>query len=232
MGIPRRGLYIGDETEETEMTANLNTHRKLAYVTAISGALFVALLIVLHFVKSELDPTWNFISEYARGDFGWLMSLAFGALGISCATGAAILWPMATGWAGRIGSVLLGVSSIGMLLAALFVTDPINTPMDSLSTSGTFHTLGGQLNMTSFAILFLTISLVRSNQWKQVSKALWITVSICLLADVAFVISVVSAGGTFGPGVYAGLLGRVEMFSFALWQLIVSARVIRPSVPK
>lgn len=34
------------------------------------AALSVVLLIVLHVLRPDIDPTWRFISEYALGDYG------------------------------------------------------------------------------------------------------------------------------------------------------------------
>lgn len=192
----------------------------LARSVVISGGLFAILLLALHLVQPELDPTWSFISEYARGRFGWLMSLAFAALAVTCISGAILFWKSIPGWAGRTGSVLLGLSSIGMILAAMFVTDPINTPMDQLTTSGTLHSVGGQLNLTSFAILFLTIGLTKNSRWKTVKKPLWITTVICILADIAFIGTAASSNGVFGPGVYTGMFGRIMMLSFVAWVII------------
>ena len=49
---------------------------------AIAGAgIFAALVVVLHVVEDEFEPSSRFISEYVLGDWGWLMNLAFIALG-------------------------------------------------------------------------------------------------------------------------------------------------------
>ena len=202
-------------------------HVTLARMTMISSSTFAVLLLLLHIIQPQLDPTWNFISEYARGNFGWLMSLAFVALAVTCVSGTLLFWKTIPGWAGRVGSVLLGLSSIGMLLAALFVTDPINTPMDQLSTSGTLHSIGGQLNLTSFAVLFLAIGLAKNSLLKDVKKPLWITTIICLLADIAFIATAASSNGVFGPGVYTGLCGRIMMLSFVTWMIIASMHIIK-----
>ncbi len=199
----------------------------LVRTVIIGSSSFAVLLLALHLVQPNLDPTWSFISEYARGSFGWLMSLAFIALAAACVSGAVLFWKSIAGWAGRIGSGLLGVSSIGMVLAALFVTDPINTPMDQLTTSGTLHSIGGQLNFTSFAVLFLTIGLRKNGKWRSIKKPLWVTTIICLLADVAFIATAASSNGVFGPGVYTGLFGRIIMISFVVWMIIASTHVMK-----
>ena len=38
--------------------------------TFMSAALFIFFLVMLHFIKPQVDPSWNFISEYEVGQFG------------------------------------------------------------------------------------------------------------------------------------------------------------------
>lgn len=209
-------------------TDNSITYNTLfAKIFAGGAALFAVLLAALHLIKPELDPTWRFISEYARGDMGWLMTIAFAALGASCLAAIPLFWRQLKGWVGRIGLVLLGISGLGMLLAAIFVTDPINTPMDQLSTTGTLHSMGGQLNLTSFAMIFLTIALVRKDAWKGLKSILWIVTAVCLVADIAFIVTAASAEGTFGPEVYTGLFGRITILCFAAWAVIASLPLLK-----
>lgn len=56
----------------------------LVKITLASAILYLILLLLLHFIKPEFDPSWRFISEYAIGDYGWIMQLAFFVLAISC----------------------------------------------------------------------------------------------------------------------------------------------------
>ena len=56
-----------------------------AQISIAAAAVFLGLLVVLHFFKPEFDPSWRFVSEYAIGDFGWLMKAAFFSLALSCA---------------------------------------------------------------------------------------------------------------------------------------------------
>ena len=39
------------------------------YATIVFAAMFLALLILLHVLKPEFDPTWRMISEYEIGRF-------------------------------------------------------------------------------------------------------------------------------------------------------------------
>ncbi len=206
------------------------TQRRLGVVVCVSSGVFLALLGGLHSLRPDLDPSWRFISEYARGDFGWLMSLAFTALAVACLSGLWVFRQAAGGWPGRIGAVLLGISSLGMLMAAVFVTDPINTPTDRLSLSGALHSLGGGLNFTTLAVIALTLGLARNERWQGSVALLWLLAGLGLLADLAFVVSASAAGDGFGPGNYTGLLGRIVMVSVAAWMITAGAHAIRLAV--
>jgi hypothetical protein len=43
----------------------------------VAAAAFVVLLAALQVLKPELDPSWRMGSEYAIGDYGWVMRIAF-----------------------------------------------------------------------------------------------------------------------------------------------------------
>ena len=60
--------------------------RTAVRLSLMAAATFLVLLAALHFIKPEFDPLWRMISEYAIGDFGWVMMLAFLSLALSCAT--------------------------------------------------------------------------------------------------------------------------------------------------
>src|SRR5688500_5193744 len=95
--------------------------------TFVSAAAFIVFLVMVHFINPELDPSRNFISEYQVGKFGWIMQLAFIAIGASCIFLALTLWKN-VGFVGKIGVVMLIISAAGMFIAAVFKTDPLNTP--------------------------------------------------------------------------------------------------------
>jgi hypothetical protein len=74
-----------------------------AAASALSGLLFVALLGLLHVLEPAFDPRWRFVSEYALGRYGWLMSIAFVALAVSLAAGALAVRRDVHDWIGYLG---------------------------------------------------------------------------------------------------------------------------------
>ena len=87
-----------------------------------AGVTFIVLLAMLHLIKPDIEPSWNFISEYQVGQFGWLMSLAFVSLASSCLFLSIALWKEVN-LVGKIGIVMILLSSAGMFIAAIFKTD-------------------------------------------------------------------------------------------------------------
>ena len=198
-----------------------------AKLSIASMGLFLLILLSLHLLEPEYDPTWRFISEYALGKYGWMMSLDFGLAALGCLSFMIAAWDETKSVTGRIGQVLLGISALGMAIAAMFTTDPITTPAGEMTESGSMHALGGQLNLTPLAVLFLSLCINKRKGWKRVRLPLHITAVLTLLIMLAFAVSVGAARGEFGPGVYAGLWGRLLMVGFGSWVLIAGYHMLR-----
>ncbi len=101
--------------------------RTAALVSLGAAVAFVVLLAALHVIKPELDPSWHFISEYAIGDYGWVMVLVFLSLALSYVTLFVAIRSQTQTIVGKIGLALLLVSALGLTIAAVFTTDPITT---------------------------------------------------------------------------------------------------------
>lgn len=199
---------------------------------ALSGAvLFLVLLAVLHVIKPELDPSWHFISEYAIGDNGWVMTLAFLSLALSCASLAVALWPQIKGLIGKTGLVLLLISAVGMAMAGVFTTDPIMTSRDAMTTNGQLHELGATLDLTPFAALLISWSLLRRNQaWSSARRALLWTAGLPLLGLIVFIGSVsmmLPSNGQFGPDVLVGWPNRFLVVTYCVWLITIARQAIR-----
>jgi hypothetical protein len=93
-----------------------------ARLSLVSGATFVVLLAALHFVRPDLDPSWRAISEYALGDYGWIMTIAFLTWGLSAISLFVTIRSQIHTFFGRIGLAFLLIGAAGPILAALFPT--------------------------------------------------------------------------------------------------------------
>ena len=78
-------------------------------------------LIVLHILEPEFDPRFRFMSEYALGDYGWLMTTTFFALGLAPFVAAVGLRNVhQSSRSTRIGLGLLVVAGMFIWLAGIF----------------------------------------------------------------------------------------------------------------
>ena len=196
---------------------------------------FLTLLAALHFIEPEIDPSWNFISEYQVGKFGWLMSLAFLSLALSCVFLVIALWSQQKNVVGKIGLLLLLVSAVGMIIAAVFPTDPINTSPESITAHGKLHQLGAMLDSIPFASVLISIGLIRRNEsWKH-SKTilLWSTILVWagLFVFIGSMIALFPADGKFGPAVLLGWQNRIMIVTQCLWLAIVAWQSMKINSP-
>jgi multisubunit Na+/H+ antiporter MnhC subunit len=197
-----------------------------ARVSIISGVFFALLLGSLHLLEPEFDPTWRFISEYMLGSFGWMMTLTFLSLALSLASVGVAVFSQIRTVAGYIGLVVLGLAVTGLLIASAFKTDPIYTKMDDLTDSGKMHVLGASLDYSPLAFLLLSFSLARNQAWNPIRWQLVITAIVTVVVTIGFML-VLPKDNVFGPGVWAGLVGRLLVLSYLGWVGVAAFHAIK-----
>jgi hypothetical protein len=169
--------------------------KKAAIISGLIGpVLFTFVVTTLTVIKYDFllslgwhplnDPTFDWPSGLALGDYGWIMTLTFLTSGLMLtlfASGLRLSLPPSR--LTLISTLILSLA--GLALAGLaFTTDPTIR-----STPATWH---GQLHDLSFVLLGITLmpamilmgfAFRRDDQWKSLSFYTWITV---LLAFPAF----------------------------------------------
>jgi len=205
--------------------------RTAAWISCYAGGLFVLLLVGLHVVEPEYDPTWRFVSEYALGRFGWMMSVAFGALAISLLSTVVAVARHVRTVAGHIGLVIIAIAVAGLLMAAVFVTDPMTTAPDAYSVSGRMHVLGASLDWSPAGMVLVGWALSRTANWRRHRRVLLLTAAVPVVLTLAFT-AALPHDGHYGPGVYAGLIGRFMLVSYLGWIVTVSRLVLRLGRPQ
>ncbi|MFN8440791.1 MAG: DUF998 domain-containing protein [Caldilineaceae bacterium] len=207
--------------------------RPAAYLSLVAAGAFVLLLALLHLLEPEFDPSWNFISEYTLGAYGWLMALAFGSLAVSFSACFLAIKSQLRTVVGRIGLAMLLISATSMVLAALFKTDPITTPPDAVTTSGALHNLGGSLGLAMpFAGLLVCWGLTHNPAWRAALRSLWWVTGIALASTVTFIVALVlliPSDGMLGPDVHVGWFGRVEIVAYSVWLMVVAWQALQRS---
>jgi Protein of unknown function (DUF998) len=195
---------------------------------------FLVLLITLHFLEPDLDPSWRLISEYELGRFGWMMSLAFHCLGCASLSLVRATWSSLHTRCGRIGRWWLLLIGIAFFGAGVFVTDPITETIHS--TAGTIHSLCGAVVILSFPIVVTLLGrgLGSSQQRAEALRRLrWATLLVWT-GFLSFFLSIVvfnvlkNPGGTgLGPEILVGWPNRFMMLAYCAWLMMFSWQMTR-----
>ena len=163
---------------------------KAAWLAIAAIVAYQVLLVVLIFLRPELDPSWHTISEWAIGRYGWLMSAGFLLSALSYAALVFLLAPHLRGFSGRTGLFLLLLCAVGATGVGICTTDPM--PMHPpLSTRGTLHVIFGtaQLVLLPWAALLINLNLARKNAaWAPARRALLGSAGLPLLGFLGFAI--------------------------------------------
>lgn len=216
--------------QATPITKESQTAARLSFA---AGTTFLILLAALHFIKPEIDPSWNFISEYETGRYGWVMRVAFFSLALSCVALFVAVRPQVRTISGYLGLALLLLSAIGMLIGGIFATDPMGTSKNAITTQGNLHQLGALLDSIPFAALFIGWSLGRKNPaWSSARRALLSAAVLPLVGTVVFIVSMVvmfPPDGKFGPGVNLGWPNRLMIVTHCVSLMILAWQAIRLS---
>jgi hypothetical membrane protein len=195
----------------SENVTTRNGRVRIARITErlvfLCAAYFVIVLIVLHILEPEFDPRFRFMSEYALGNYGWLMTTTFFALGLAPLVAAIGLqnvyqWSRST----RIGLGLLVVAAMFIWLAGIF--------RDSIP-----HLLAGVVAFPSMvmAVLLLSWTFRRAAGWQTIFRVT-LLIALGMLAMLFLMV------GDLGM---PGLQQRVFIFLFLLWLSIVVHKSVR-----
>jgi len=139
---------------------------------ALAGAgIAAAIIVLLHFVENEFEPSSRFISEYVLGDWGWLMNVAFFALGGAIvAVAHGLRRGLSPGRRVTASVRLLYVGGITTVLTAFLNSDALaDTDAGRTSWHGTVHQLLGFIGIVclTVATFFLRGVFARDAQWRR-----------------------------------------------------------------
>ena len=162
------------------------------------GLGFISLLCIaaLHFLSSEFRPSFRMISEYALGNYKWLLTLFFICWGLASISSAFMLWNVVTsGWA-KFGAILVFVTGLGAIMGGLF---DVQHKLHGLA-------FGIGIPFLPIGALLISYHLLKKAEWQEFSSTLLISthsiwISVVLMGLTMFLLfsSLKSAGIPFGP---------------------------------
>jgi hypothetical protein len=175
---------------DKRVTEPVTTISLTAACLAIAAAAAVLLLLVsMHVLSPEFNPSWRVVSEYALGHYAWALSswtLAF------------TIWSQPRTIAGKIGLFFLIAAGVGETMASVF------------DIRHSLHGLSGMIGILSLPIaaMLINVSLVRTQAWSVAKKALlwtanltWMSVVLLVATLIIMTIGYTQAGGKITPEV-------------------------------
>jgi hypothetical protein len=145
-----------------ELESNTGAVPRRATAALALQACALAALVSLHLLRPDYAPATNFVSDYAVGPWGWVMTSFF--LAFSPSLAALIAAPHAAGVRGLPGGLAMCafvVTAVGLVVTAIFPTD---LPRGHCTPSGgDIHEWSFRVNVLGLlvGVLALTLALAR-----------------------------------------------------------------------
>jgi len=214
-------------------TKNLKFSAMAANLAIMLAFASIIALASLHVASPEFDPSWRMVSEYATGEFEWMLFVFFTTWGLSTWCVCYVVWGRATSWAARVGILLLFISGLGEILAAFF---NVNHPQ---------HGTAGALGVPPFVVAALLVSyhLRTKPEWADgrrwllsTAHAAWISLVLLVVTMVVMIAGFSKAGIPMGQGqvpptevpdgviAIIGYVNRLLIAVFVGWLLLVARR--------
>ena len=195
-------------------TVGMARRRSFVATTAIvCFAYFALALLLMHALRPERELATTWISGYAVGRHGWVMTTAWLALSSGClmlVLGLARDGPCSR--AALLGTFLLGILSAGTLITAIFPPGP--------SRSGEIHSISFLVNAGSIllASVLLSVGFGSDPRWRSFQRT---AAALALLLVFAFVLQFFTA---YFELLY-GLANRFFAAMLIAWLLAISIRL-------
>ncbi|MCW3116733.1 MAG: hypothetical protein JWM28_815 [Chitinophagaceae bacterium] len=215
---------------------NLTNKTIYAKLVIASAVISLLCLLTLHFVSHEFAPAWHMVSEYALGDYKWLLTLFFVFWGCSSLFLTFLLWSTVTTTWAKLGVLLIFVSFVGQEMGGLF------------DLKHKLHGLAFLLGIPSLPLGALLISyhLVKKENWKKYKSPMlfsahftWISLVLMAVFMMLMISGFQKAGIPMGQGVEPpksvpdgvialhGYANRILIFSYIYWLVVIAKTYLK-----
>jgi hypothetical protein len=177
-------------------------------------ATFVVAVVVMHVVQHYKDPRHNWVSDYANGRGGWLMTIAFlgAATGLAgLALGTRCVRPSRPR---TVAAVAFAIASLATVASGVCASDPPRADGTvGYTTVGAIHDLSGLVG--GLAVLVGLLALARACRrdpaWERTARPVRVLAVLLVVGVITeIVIGELSTVGPDGHGV-TGLAQRIDL---------------------
>jgi hypothetical protein len=186
--------------------------------SGLAAFAWLAIIVLLHFIKPALDPRTRMISEYARAPKGWIMQVAFYCMAASCLAFALSAWTLLP----HLGLALLAICGLGFAGAGLFVTDPVLITQGANTPSGVLHTVFAFIVIMLFPVTatLVGVGMTANAAWASVHAWLPFLSAFTWAGLLGFVVA--AAVGRKREQTPVGYSQRVMVLTYTVWLLVAA----------
>ncbi len=180
---------------------------------------FLVATVLMHLLRPNLPFLSSFVSEYAVGDYGWLMTIGFFSLAI-----AALLLLIGLSMnltTSNVSKITLGIFCAGTLLFSIFPTD---VPVVLRPTPrGLIHGFAALIALIVLGVAMIAWGVVfnKNERWKGLKK---LSIFFGVMSLLLFIIFLAS------PIPLRGLTERILLVWDVSWLLLVSRKLYHNAI--
>jgi len=212
------GGNMSFESEHGNRTAADRLNVVASYITLSSVVYYAGAILVLHLLRTDLDPAYRYLSEYAVGRYGVLMTstcfvLSAGSLALSIG-----LWRSVSSKLRFLPGLLFWlVWALAVLLAGVFTGDLQGTPHTRI---GQIHEQMGMIAFPSATVAVALISMPL--RWDEKWNSVWrVAVLLSVVVIIAFFVL-----DRFGQADLGGLDQRIFLAATLIWMSILGRKLL------
>jgi hypothetical membrane protein len=198
--------------------------RTFGFFGATNAILLLALLILLHWLRSDLDPLSNYVSDYANGSYGTLFRIGLVLHGLgNIAIAMGIATALTGSRSGRRGALLLGITAVGIVVGGIFSFDPTGTLR---TITGTIHTIAAETSfpIEAVALLFFAYAFRDTLRWNSFVN---FTLGIAIVGILCLTWLFIAVMTRTAPG----LAERAVFLVFFVWEIWIAVCLSAYIVP-
>ena len=204
------------KTTDTTTQAISHTAGRISLTSSVATLVFLA---VLHLLSPEFDPARRMVSEYALGNYSWILSLMFLAWALSCIALFFAIKPDVRTTGGRVGLGFLLLSALGMSMAAVF------------DVNHNLHGLAAMIGIPSLPIaaVLISVSLGRNASWTSARRLLIWTAILTWVSLILMNVGIFTGFSQTGealPGAWFGWANRFLIVAYTIWLMVVAWRIL------
>jgi hypothetical protein len=200
------------------MANKMSLNAVASYITLSSVIYYAGAILILHVVRTDFNPGYRYLSEYAAGPYGTLMTSTFFVLSAGSVALAIGLWQSVSSKLRILPGLLFWLTwACAVFLAGVFTGDLQGTPHTRI---GQIHEQMGMIAFPSAIVAMPLISIPL--RWEQKWKSLWR--SAIVLSAVVMVSFLVF--DRFAQADLGGLAQRIFLAVMLIWMWILGRKML------